>query len=132
MRCGTVAMIVFALAFALCSFPVPAEAETATVEMVPKWNVGDTWKYHSEKALDRTVTQGAGLLQITMTLKKAENNTSYTVADTQNVGGEDCYVVRVSGDQKITGTYNTMPIQGEAAAGDLAQTSTFEGSEYRR
>ncbi|MBI5115371.1 hypothetical protein HZA56_02755 [Candidatus Poribacteria bacterium] len=132
-RSGAASIVAASLIVALYLHPVPASAEMeAVVETVPKWNAGDTWKYHSEKSLDRTVTQGAGVVQVTMTLKKAENNTSYTVTGTGKMEDEDCYIVRVSGDQKITGTYNTAPIEGESIAGNLAQTSTFEGIEYRR
>jgi hypothetical protein len=132
-RCGVVAIVAISLAVSLCLHPLPASAETETVvEMAPKWNVGDTWKYHSEKVLDRTVTQGAGVVQVTMTLRKAENNTCYTVSGTGKMEDEDCYIVRVGGDQKIAGTYNTAPIEGESVSGNLVQTSTFEGIEYRR
>jgi len=128
-------IIAATLLTAAALWPAPARAvgEPAVVaEAVPTWNVGDRWKFRTEKDLDRTVTQRLGSFEITMTLNNVKNTTSYTVAGRETVEGEDCYAVTVAGNQELAGIYGTTPAETGAAAGSLVQKSTFEGTEYRR
>ena len=136
--------MVLSIALALCLATVcvaaePAEnstgkpAESAIlVAAAPKWNVGDTWKFRTEKNMGRTVTQNVGIVQVTMTLNMVETETSYYVTGADTVEGEKCYVLGVSGSQKIHGTYSSKQVEGELLGGIVTQTSTFRGSEYRR
>ena len=118
---------------ALFPIAVSAQAEPTTLlESAPEWNVGDTWQYTLEKDLDRTVTQGAGLLQITMRLAKVVSKMTYTVEGVTDTESEPCYLLGVTGSQTITGTYSAMQLQGEAIAGSLTQKSIVEGIECRR
>ncbi|UCD56312.1 MAG: hypothetical protein JSV16_10790 [Candidatus Hydrogenedentota bacterium] len=129
----TITMLTFLIALAFWLGPTPAAAEEIVLaETAPTWNTGDNWKFRTEKDLDRTVIQNLGLLEITMRLDKVTSTTSYTVAGTETLEGEECYVLRFTGDQRIIGEYNTKPAEGETAGGDLVETATFEGSEYRR
>lgn len=131
MRILTIATI--CILSALFSSPAAAEVEPAIlVESAPEWNVGDTWQFRIEKDLDRTVTQGAGLLEITMHLNKVVSTLSYTVEGITDAEGERCYMVRVAGSQTITGTYSATQLQGEKDGGPLTQKSTIEGTECRR
>ena len=118
---------------ALASMPRAVIAEpNVLAESVPKWNVGDSWSYRVEKKLDRTVTQGAGMLQISLTLQKVENTMTYTVTGTADAEGEKCYVVRLTGANKIKGIYSTSEIMGGTAGGTLVQQAEIEGMECRR
>jgi hypothetical protein len=85
-----------------------------------------------EKQLDRTVTQDAGILKITMRAQKVENTMTYTVTGTTRVQGDECYVVRVRGVNKITGSYNVLQAQGDSSRGDFIQKANVEGTECRR
>lgn len=132
------------LAFSACVLTIllpPAfGAEVSPKEVLapaaPRWNVGDTWKYATNKPLDRNVTQNLGMFQIGMRLERVETTTTHTVTGTEAVDGEECYSIKIEGNQKITGSYSTTPTQGDAQdegmSGSLLQTSTFEGFEYRR
>ncbi len=123
----------FAILCAAVSLPSPIAAEpTVLVESVPRWNVGDSWRFRVEKKLDRTVTQGAGILHITMRVQKVESTMTYTVTGTTMVEGDDCYVVSVRGVNKITGAYNVTQIQGDASRGEFVQKAEIEGTECRR
>jgi hypothetical protein len=125
--------ITYALpAFCSRAFAVTSPEKEVLVSSVPKWNIGDTWKYHTNKQLDRMVTQNLGMMQMTMRLNKVETTSSYVVTGAEAIDGEECYTVKINGEQKITGNYNTTPVQGEAMGGELSQNSTFEGFEYRR
>ena len=127
------ALAAFLIVAAFLSAPVPTGGEPEVLaETVPTWNIGDRWEFLTEKTLDRTVIQRLGLFEITMTLEKVRNTTSYVVSGTESMDGEECYAVNVSGNQEIVGIYSTAPTQGGAAGGNLVQTSTFEGTEYRR
>jgi len=118
---------------AIFSAPASAEHKPGTlVESAPKWNIGDTWQFRIEKDLDRTVTQGAGLLEISMRLENVSSTMSYTVEGIIDAEGERCYLLRIAGSQTITGTYSAMQLQGEAMGGSLVQKSRVEGSECRR
>jgi hypothetical protein len=117
----------------LASSPHPAFAEPKVLaESVPKWNVGDSWSFRVDKNLDRTVTQGAGILQISMTLNKVENTMNYTVTGIADAEGEQCYVVKLTGTNKVKGIYSTAQITGESAGGTLVQQANIEGMECRR
>jgi hypothetical protein len=121
------------LLYALCLTPHAVTAEpNVLIESVPKWNVGDSWTYRVEKSLDRTVTQGAGMLQVSMTLQKVENTMTYTVTGIADAEGEKCYVVRLTGSNKITGIYSSSGIMEGAASGALVQQAEIEGMECRR
>lgn len=114
-------------------FSAHAQADPAVLaESAPKWEVGDSWRYWTEKDLDRTITQGAGMLEISMNLEKVENTMTYTVTGTAEAEGEECYVLKVRGTQKITGNYSTMSFEAESAGGTLVQQAEIEGTDYRR
>lgn len=102
------------------------------VEKVPEWNVGDSWRFRVEKKLDRTVTQGVGMLQITMRLQKVESTMTFTVTGISDAEGEKCYTVSVSGSNRITGSYSAAQFQGETSGGELVQQAEVDGTEYRR
>ena len=125
----------FILCCIILSFSIPtsimAEPEVLA-QAAPVWNVGDTWRFRVGKDLDRTVTQGAGMLQISMRLDRVENTMTYVVTGTGEAEGGPCYVLSVSGNQKLTGDYSVGQIQGETSAGTLVQQSTIQGKEYRR
>jgi hypothetical protein len=67
-----------------------------------------------------------------MALNKVGSTMSYTVTGTASTEGEECYTVSIAGNQVITGTYSTTPVQGEATSGNLVQTEAISGTEYRR
>ncbi len=117
--------------FLLIPTSIMAEQEVLA-QNAPVWNVGDTWRFRVGKDLDRTVTQGAGMLQISMRLDKVENTMTYVVTGTGEAEGGLCYVLSVSGNQKLTGDYSVGQVQGETSAGTLVQQSTIQGKEYRR
>ncbi len=118
---------------ALSTTPASAQDErTVLVEEVPTWSVGDTWEFRIEKDLDRTVTQGVGLLAISMRLTKLVSSMTYVVDRITDAEGERCYLLRVSGAQSIEGTYSAAMLQGETMRGSLVQESTIEGVECRR
>ena len=80
--------VIFCVA-ALGLLPATATSEPVVLaERVPKWNVGDTWTFRTEKDLDRTVTQGTGLFEVSMKLNRVENTMTYAVAGTANAEGE--------------------------------------------
>ncbi len=138
--CKHVSLLVAAAAFLILA--VSGSAETAIgekpdqaeilVEAAPQWDVGDTRKYHADKPLDTVVTQNLGPLQITMRLENVETTSSSTVSGRETIDGIDCYTLKITGEQKITGRYDTAPSQDEALRGDILQQSSFEGVEYRR
>lgn len=109
-----------------------ADREEILIESPPEWQTGQSWTFKTEKPLDRTATQNAGVLVITTRLERIIGTTTYTVTGTQPANGHACYVLQVAGDQQITGRYSTTPIEGETITGNLVQQSTFEGKEYRR
>jgi len=110
----------------------PAPRPAILAPAVPKWNIGDSWKFRSEKNMGKTVTQNLGMFQITMNLSMAETVSTYYVTGTEKIDGEDCYALKVIGNQKMNGTYSTTQVEGESLGGGLAQASTFQGTEYRR
>jgi hypothetical protein len=121
------------LVLILLLVPAASGAEpTVLVDRVPQWNIGDSWKYQIDKKLERTVTQGTGAIQITMKLDKVRSTLTYVVTGTATVDGEECYMSRVTGEQTILGTYNTMQLQGEMGSGSITQTASVAGTEYRR
>lgn len=114
--------------FLVCSAPaILAEEAEILVESVPKWHIGQGWTFQTDKSLDRTASQNAGLLVITTRLERVAGTTTYTVSGTEQANGETCYVLDMTGSQEITGRYSTTPIEGEAVTGNLIQKSTFEG-----
>lgn len=126
-------MVYIGLIWAFVTAPHAALAESKVLaESVPKWDVGDSWSFRVNKDLDRTVTQGAGVVQITMTLKKVENTMTYTVTGIADAEGERCYVVSLKGSNKIKGIYSTSQATGESASGPLVQQAEVEGMECRR
>jgi hypothetical protein len=121
------------IAVTLVLFSTFALAEPVVLlETAPQWKTGDTWKFEIDKELDRTVTQGAGMLQITMKLDKVTGTMTYTVTGTAEVAGEECYSVNMAGEQRITGSYNTMQAEGESSGGAIVQSAAIVGTEYRR
>lgn len=110
----------------------PAPRPAILAPAAPKWNIGDSWKFRSEKNMGKTVTQNLGMFQIMMNLSRAETVTTYYVTSTETIDGENCYSLKVIGNQKINGTYSSTPVEGESLGGGLAQSSTFQGIEYRR
>ena len=124
--------IFFVLCILFCLSGAATAEPAVLVEKVPEWNIGDTWRFRAEKKLDRTVTQDAGILKITMRIEKIESEMTYAVTGTARVQGDECYVVSVRGASKITGSYNVMQVQGDFSRGEFVQNSEVEGTECRR
>ena len=123
----------FCVLLILLSLSGAVAAEPAVlVEKVPEWNIGDSWQFRVEKKLDRTVTQDAGILKTTMRVEKVESTMTYVVTGTTRVQEDECYVVRVRGASKITGSYNVIQVQGDSSRGEFVQDAKVDGTESRR
>jgi hypothetical protein len=117
----------------ICLLSAPVGAEPAVlISDAPAWNIGDTWRFHTQNGLDRTLIQGSGLSQVGLRPAKVEATLTYTVEDLSLTDGERCYILDVAGTQEITGSYSAIRLQDESSGGTFTQRTNIRGKEYRR